>query len=246
MEKVSIIIPVHNSYKYLKQCLESVINQTYNNFEILIIDDHSSDDSIKLVESFKDKRIKIFSSDNYGVSYARNKGIDEASGVYICFLDSDDYWDKNKLKKQVKFMKKYNSAFIYTKYMYVDKNGNNKRVANVALKLNYKEALKNTCIFTSSVMLNMKILEKEDIYMPILKRGQDTACWWQILKKGYTAYSIQEILVYYRVTNNSLSSNKFKALKRTWYIYKLQKLSFCSRIYYFSFYLYNAFRRRII
>jgi teichuronic acid biosynthesis glycosyltransferase TuaG len=246
MEKVSIVIPVHNSYNYLKKCLDSVINQTYKNFEILIIDDHSTDDSIKLVRSFKDKRIKIFSSNNYGISYARNKGIYEACGDYICFLDSDDYWDKNKLKKQVDFIKKNNYAFIYTKYMYVDELGNNKRVANVALKLNYNSAIKNTCIFTSTVMLNMKILNKEDIYMPYVKYGEDSACWWQILKKGYTAYSIQEVLVYYRLSKNSFSANKIKAIIGTWKIYKLQNMNLIKRFYCFNSYLYNAFRRRII
>ena len=125
------------------------------------------------------------------------------------------------------------------------KNGKKKRV-RVPKLLTYKEALKNTTIFTSTVMFNMNYLSKDDIYMPNIRRGQDTATWWNILKKEITAYAMNEVLSVYRIDNKtSLSSNKFTALKRTWKIYKMQDTNFFKRLYYFNCYIFNAIKRRI-
>ena len=164
-------------------------------------------------------------------------------GDYICFFDSDDYWVIDKLEKQVKFMENNNYAFIYGGYAYL-KNGKKKK-AKVPTTLNYNQLLKNHAIFTSTVMLNMEHLKKEDIYMPNIKRGQDYATWWNILKKGYTAYGITEVLSIYRVGEKSLSSNKFKAIKRTWNLFKREELSPIKRIYYFLCYAFYAVKRRI-
>ena len=118
MEKVSVIIPMHNSSKYILECLDSVINQTYKELEILLIDDKSSDKTIRKIKSIKDKRIKIIKlNKNMGAATARNKGIEVSTGEYICFLDSDDYWKLDKIEKQVKFMKE--KVFIYSKYEYL-------------------------------------------------------------------------------------------------------------------------------
>ena len=245
MNKVSVIVPVYNTSIYLEECINSIINQTYKNLEIIIINDGSTDDSLKVINNFKDKRIKIIDfKSNKGVSVARNKGVEESTGDFICYLDSDDYWNLKKIEKQVKFIKKHNYAFIYSDYAYL--NNNKKKRVSVPKFITYKEALKNTTIFTSTVMFNMNLLKKEDIYMPNLRRGQDTATWWQVLKKGITAYSINEVLSVYRVDNkSSLSSNKFTALKRTWNIYKMQDLNLFFRLYYFTHYVINAIKRRL-
>ncbi len=244
-EKVSVIMPVYNNGKYLKECLESVINQTYKNLEIIIIDDKSSDNSLEVISRFNDKRIKIIKlRKNSGVAIARNKGVEIATGEYICFIDSDDFWDLDKIKKQVEFMKQNDYTFIYGDYVYV-KDGKIKRVC-VPKSINYKEALKNTTIFTSTVMLSMEHLDKKDIYMPNIRRGQDTATWWNLLRIGIRAYAINEVLAFYRVGNKgSLSHGKFRALRRTWNIYKTQDLNLPQRMYYFSHYLKNAIARRI-
>lgn len=240
--KVSVIIPVHNSEKYIFECINSVINQTYKNLEIIVVDDNSTDNSVSIIRNIKDKRIILIELDkNSGVAVARNKGIEVSSGDCICFLDSDDYWYSKKIEKQLRFIK--NKAFIYSQYLYL--KGNKSHVACVPNILTYCQALKNTSIFTSTVMLNMKYLHKEDIYMPSIKRGQDTACWWKILKKVKVAYGMQEVLSIYRIGNKSLSSNKFKALSRTWKLYGYEKISFCKRMYYFICYIYNAVKRRI-
>ena len=245
MKKVSIIIPMHNSSGHIDQCIDSVLNQTYKNIEVIVVDDKSSDNSIELVEQKKDSRIKLIKlSENLGAAKARNTGIDAATGEYICFLDSDDYWKLDKLEKQVNFIEKNNYTFIYGGYVFLKKDKTT-HVAHVPESINYKQALKNTTIFTSTVMFNMTHLKKEDIYMPNVKRGQDTATWWQILKKGITAYGIDEVLAFYRVGEKSLSSNKFKALKRTWDLYKREDISFFKRVYCFICYIKNAIKRRI-
>lgn len=242
MEKVSVIIPMHNSSNYIIKCINSVINQTYNNLEIILIDDNSDDKTLKKVKKIKDNRIKIIKlKNNSGAAIARNKGIEISTGDYICFLDSDDYWVKNKIEKQVKFIK--DKAFIYSEYEYL--RNNKKHRAIVPKSLTYKELLKNSAIFTSTVMLNMKYLTKEDIYMPNIRMGQDYGAWYKILKKVGIAYGMQEVLSVYRVGNKSLSSNKFKAIKRTWNLYKMEKITIYKRIYYIICHSYNAIKRRI-
>lgn len=243
MKKVSVIIPVYNSSKYLKECIDSVLNQTYKNLEVIIVDDKSTDNSIDIINSYKDKRMKLIRlKKNSGVSICRNKGIESSCGDYISFIDSDDYWDLDKIKKQVKFIESNDYTFIYSSYAFL-KNGK-KHIAHVPKSITYKEALKNTTIFTSTVMFNMKYLNKNDIYMPIIKRGQDTATWWQVLKLGIIAYGMDDVLSVYRVGNSSLSSNKLKALKRTWDLYKRENISFIKKIYCFNCYVINAIKRR--
>ena len=245
MKKVSVIIPIYNSSKHIKECLESVVNQTYKNIEIIVVDDKSTDNSVEIVKNIKDDRIKIIAQkQNIGAAMTRNRGIDEALGEYICFLDSDDYWFLDKIEKQVNFMEENNYTFIYGAYSYL-KNGNIKK-AKIPKSLNYKQSLKNHAIFTSTVMLNMEHLKKEDIYMPNIRRGQDTVTWWQILKKGYTAYGITDVLSIYRVGEKSLSSNKFKSIKRTWALFKREDLNFIKRLYCFLCYGFNAAKRRLV
>ena len=244
MKKVSIIIPMYNSAKHIEKCINSVINQTYTNIEIIVVDDNSSDNSAGIIESKYDNRIKIIKlNNNVGAASARNIGIDASTGDLICFLDSDDYWVLDKLEKQVNFIEKNNYVFIYSDYAYL-KNEKVNHIAHVPKSITYKKALKNTTIFTSTVMFNMEYLSKADIHMPNVKKGQDTATWWQVLKKGYTAYAINEVLAYYRVGEKSLSSNKIKALKRTWNLYKRENITYFKKIYYFNCYLWNAVKRR--
>jgi teichuronic acid biosynthesis glycosyltransferase TuaG len=143
-KKVSVIIPMYNSSKYIKECVQSVLNQTYKNIELIIVDDMSSDNSVEIVEQFKDDRIKLIKlSKNVGAALARNKGIDNATGEYICFLDSDDYWVLDKLERQVKFIEENDYAFIYSDYAYLNLDGTT-HIAHVPKLITYKQALKNT------------------------------------------------------------------------------------------------------
>lgn len=247
-EKVSIIVPVYNAENFIEETIECVFNQTYSNFELILVDDCSTDKSAEIIKNIKDKRvIYLKNKKNSGAALSRNNGIDVATGEYICFLDADDIWSKEKLEKQIKFMKRKNCEFSFTGYEFADENGkpNGKKV-NVPSTINYKQALKNTTIFTSTVMLDMQKLTKEDIYMPNVRRGQDTATWWKILKKIDKAYGLNIVLSYYRRTADTLSSNKIKALKRTWNLYRnVEHLNLIKSLYNFTIYCINAIKRRI-
>lgn len=251
MEKdlVSIIVPVYNSERFLNDTINTVLNQTYQNWELIFVNDCSTDESENIIKKFskKDKRIKLFSQKkNGGAALARNRGIDEAQGEFICFLDADDLWVKNKLELQVNFIKSNNCEFIYGGYEFAnDKGIPNGKVVKVPSKITYKQALKNTTIWTCTVMFNMNKLSKELIYMPNVA-SEDTACWWKILKKIDCAFGINEVLAYYRRSENTLSSNKLVAIKRIWFLYrKVENLSFFNSAYCFVNYAIRAVLRRI-
>ncbi|MBO6195206.1 MAG: glycosyltransferase family 2 protein [Bacilli bacterium] len=245
---VSIIIPVYNAEKFIDETINTVLNQTYTNWELLLVNDCSTDNSVKLIQKYlKDERIKLINNKvNSKAAVSRNNGIKKAKGRYICFLDADDLWDKEKLEKQVKFMNKKDCAFSFTGYEFADENGkpNGKKVF-IPETITYKQALKNTTIWTSTVMFDMNKLSKENIYMPNIK-SEDTASWWSILKKIDKAYGLNEILSFYRRTEGTLSSNKFEAIKRIWNLYRnVEHLNIFYSFYCFCFYALRAVRRRV-
>lgn len=249
-ELISIIVPVYNAERFLKDTIETVKQQTYTNWELIFINDCSLDSSVEIIENEmrKNSKIKLLQlENNSGTAIARNTGIKEAKGRYITFIDADDIWNKEKLEKQIKFMQENNCAFSFTSYEFANEEGiGNGKIVRVPHKINYKQALKNTTIWTSTVMFDVKKLGKELIQMPNVKRGQDTATWWKVLKKIDYAYGIDEILSYYRRTNNSLSANKLIALKRTWNLYRnVEQLNVFYSFYNFCWYILNAVRRRI-
>ena len=245
---VSIVVPVYNAERFLDDTINSVLNQTYTNWELILVNDCSKDNSKKVYEKYKsDKRIIWYDQkQNGGAAIARNKGIDLSKGKYLCFLDADDLWDKEKIEKQVKFMKSNNFIFTFTGYEFANENGNpNGKKVYVPIKINYEKALKNTIIWTCTVMFDMSAFTKNDIYMPNVK-SEDTACWWKVLKKTNYAYGLNEILSYYRRSSGTLSSNKIEAIKRIWNLYRNQeKINIIKSIYYFVNYAVRAVLRRI-
>jgi teichuronic acid biosynthesis glycosyltransferase TuaG len=247
---ISIIIPVYNATRFLDETVKTIQNQTYTNWEAIFIDDCSTDNSEEIIKRYQltDPRIKLYKNEtNSYAAITRNKGIDESIGRYIAFLDADDLWVPCKLEKQITFMLHRDCAFSFTGYEFADKNGipNGKKV-NVPTRICYNQALKNTIIWTSTVMFDMSKLTKEQIYMPNVRRGQDTATWWKVLRIIDFAYGLNELLSYYRRTSDSLSSNKFTAVKRTWYLYRnVESLNALASAYYFIFYVYRAVWRRV-
>lgn len=231
---VSIIIPTFNSSKFILETLDSVINQTYKEFEIIIIDDYSTDDTIFLVETYLKKQnisYKILKSkSNKGVAVARNRGIKEAKGEYVAFLDSDDLWDKNKLEKQVNFMKSNNYYFSFTNQYSINEEGSIIKSKNkIKQVVNYKTLLKRTYISTSSVVININKIGKFE--MPNYRRGQDYATWIMLLR-NIDAYGLNQRLLKYRVSRGSLSSNKFDNLKQIYTIQREQEGINRLRIYF--------------
>lgn len=247
--EIDIIMPAYNCEKYVKYAINSVKAQTISNWKLIIIEDASNDNTLKIIneniKEIQEKVALIKLQKNVGVANARNIGIEKSNNRYIAFLDADDIWNKEKLEKQIKFMKENEYAFTYTLYSY-SKNEREKQVKYFPKSLTYNQALGNTYILTSTVMIDTEKISKEIIKMPNIP-SEDTATWWKILRNGYVANGLQENLNKYRVGINGLSSNKFKGLKKVWNLYRTQeKLSITNSCYYFIKYLFYAIIKRII
>ena len=245
---VSIITPVYNAEEFISNTIESVVNQTYKNWEMLLIDDCSTDSSAEIIKKIAegDSRIRYIKLDkNSGAAVTRNMGLENAKGRYIAFLDSDDVWKEEKLQKQMDLMKSKDIGFCFTSYRYMIEDGSpTNKVARAPEKINYNGLLKNTIIGCSTVLVDKKKIG--DFRMTNVRRGQDTATWLQLLKRTDYAYGIYEDLVWYRVVDGSLSHNKWKAIKRTWNTYRnVEHLSLPKAMYVFDFYAYNALKKRI-
>lgn len=246
---ISIITPVYNAEEFIVQTIESVQAQTYNDWELLLIDDCSTDSSAELIRSFtdNDNRIRYVKlNKNSGAAVTRNTGLAMAKGRYIAFLDSDDIWKAQKLEKQMELIKEKDIGFVFTSYRYIMQDGSPmSKVARAPEKIDYNGLLKNTIIGCSTVLIDKKIIG--DFRMANVRRGQDTATWLQLLKKTDYAYGIYDDLVWYRVVSGSLSDNKFTAIKRTWNTYRnVEHLSLPKAMYVFVFYAYNAVKKRLI
>ena len=203
---------------------------------------------IQIIKEFQkyDNRIKYIKlKKNSGASVSRNEGIRNAKGRFIAFVDSDDIWKPEKLEIQIKYMLKENLGFTFTSYRYMKENGElTNKIAKAPSKINYNGLLKNTIIGCSTVVIDREIVDYFE--MPLVRRGQDTATWLQILRKEKYAYGIEQDLVNYRLVGESLSSNKIKALKRTWNTYRnVEKLGLLKSSYVFCFYVFNAIKKRI-
>ena len=218
---VSIITPVYNSEKYLEECIMSVISQTYTEWELILIDDFSSDSSIEIIEKYelKDTRIKKFLfKKNVGAGVARNKGIEIASQRFIAFLDSDDYWHKNKLQSQLSFMIENNIEFSYTNFLELNKNDVAHKIILSPLKVNSFSLIFNNYIKTLTAIYDTKRIGK--IYMPNYRKRQDWGLWFNILKETKKAYNLNEPLAFYRTSNMSLSKNKLQLIRENFNFYR--------------------------
>lgn len=249
-ELVSIIVPVYNAGLYIEETIAMVQAQTYTNWELILVDDHSSDDSRDRIEKCiagGDKRIRLIAGPaNAGAARARNTGIQNARGRYIAFLDADDIWMKDKLEKELAFMKEKQAAFVFTAYEFGDENAvRTGKVVHVPPALTYFKALSRTVIFTTTVLLDTDKTGREMIQMPDVK-SEDTATWWKLLRNGFTAYGLDEVLAVYRRPVKSLSSNKLKAIRRIWNLYRREeKLPFLYSCYNLFFWALRAALRRI-
>lgn len=246
---VSIVVPVYNAERFLPETIHCVRQQTYTDWELLLIDDCSQDNSYAYAcqEAQKDKRIRpIRQEKNAGAARARNRGIKEAKGEVLCFLDADDIWRADKLEKELAFMKEKKAGFVFTGYEFADASGNGLgKIVQVPETITYEQALKNTTIFTSTVMLDCSMIKKEDIYMPDIA-SEDTATWWHLLKTYGAACGYNENLVKYRRTTNTLSSNKWVAVQRIWNLYRHQeKLSLLKSVECMGFWAIRAVWRRV-
>lgn len=239
---VSVITPCYNSKKFISQAIESVLAQSYRNWEMIIIDDASTDGSDSIISSYtqKDNRIKfVMSPKRAGPGAARNSGIKKARGRYIAFLDSDDYWASDKLAKQIRFMQSNQLAFSYTSYKLSDENNRDLGVFVSKSNVDYKTLLRTNSIGCSTVIYDAEKLGK--LYMSDMSRQQDYILWLNILKQIKYAQGLPEALSCYRLHQGTLSGNKLQTAKDQWLVYReVEKLGALISCYYFIHYLYNG------
>ena len=242
---VSIIMPAYNAEKFIKDSIESVLSQSYKEWELLVVDDCSSDNTGSIVNDYCDidKRVKFFSNEkNSGPAQTRNNALKQAKGKFIAFLDSDDVWLPNKLQLQISLMVKNNYVFTYTDYHRISEDGlvSGKRI-NVPDTLNYFQLLRNTAITTSTVILNIEVVGKirmKDTYY------DDFTCWLEVMKRGFTAHRITEDLLKYRVAAKSVSRNKLNSAIQVWKTYRtIEHLSLIVSAWCFTGYAINALRK---
>lgn len=249
--KISIIVPVYNVEKFIQETMDSVRAQTRQDWELLLVEDGSTDKTAAVAEEYVkrtgDCRIRlIYQGKNLGAAKARNRGVEEARGRFIAYLDSDDLWRPDKLEKELSFMEQKDAAFAFTSYEFADEQGKGTgKIVHVPETLSYKEALKNTTIFTTTVMFDTEKIPKELLEMPDIK-SEDTALWWKILRGGQTAYGLDENLAMYRRIGSSLSSNKVEAIRRIWNLYRRSEgLSIPASLYNCGFWAVRAVKRRV-
>jgi glycosyltransferase involved in cell wall biosynthesis len=218
---VSIIVPVYNCEEFLDECIQSVLDQTFKNWELILINDCSTDSSNEIINKYvvSDTRIKVYSfNKNVGAGIVRNKGIEISEKRFIAFLDSDDYWHRDKLKKQLEYMINNNIEFSYTNFIELDKRDKPFKIILPPKEVNPFSLLFNNYIKTLTAIYDTKRIGK--IFMPDYRKRQDWGLWFNILNKTGKAYCLPEPLAYYRTSNVSLSNNKFQLLKENFNFYR--------------------------
>ncbi len=244
---VSIVMPMFNAEEFVAEAIESVILQDYTCWELLVIDDCSTDGSVKLVKDWikREPKIRLITSNvNGGPAAARNIGIRAAAGTYLAFLDSDDYWHKNKLSRQLNFMRT-GKLVTFTGYQKVSEQRSNKGKPIYAREsVNYSQLLNSNDIPCLTAIYNLNGLGKR--YMKSVGH-EDYVFWLSILKEGTTAYGLNEVLAYYRVRPGSVSNDKFKAAGFQWNIYRnIENLSLLKSLYHFTIYAYRGIKKQRI
>lgn len=220
---VSVIIPAYNCEKTIVEAVESVLKQTYRDFELLIIEDCSKDNTVAVIEDLakKDDRIKLLLNEkNSGASYSRNRGVKEAKGKWIAFLDSDDMWTPDKLEKQLQLAEKNSEGVLfYTASAFMNEEGKRfEYIMNAQEKISYKELLKKNLVSCSSVLVKSEVMK--EIKMPGDDMSEDYFVWLKLTKDYGYAYGLDEPLLIYRLMGESKSSNRLKAAKMTYNTYK--------------------------
>jgi len=252
-ELVSVIVPVYNAEKYIAQTIRSVVNQTYSDWELILVDDGSTDATCQVVEKHVEnlapevgEKILLLHNQGKGAWSARNTGLAAAESRYIAFLDADDVWKPEKLEREVCFAQEHQAGFVFTGYEFADENAKGLgKVVKVPKTITYKQALSNTTIFTSTVLIDLSIVDESLCEMPNIK-SEDTATWWRILRSIGKGYGLNENLVLYRRPAVSLSSNKFEAQRRIWNLYRKEaNLSVISAAYHFVVWAFLAVYRRL-
>lgn len=245
---ISVIVPCYNMERFITATIQSVVHQTYSHWELLIVDDTSTDHTAELIrrQAAQDPRIHLMVKQQHsGIADSRNHCIDMAKGSYLAFLDADDVWHPEKLERQLDFMEKRQIGFSYTSYDCIDEEGRPlSHVIKATTDLDHDAYLHNTIIGCSTVMLNAEKVGK--VVVPDFRTSEDTATWLNILIQGHIAHAIDTPLTSYRIRKKSASSNKLKAASDLWKVYRKQeRLSWFKAMECFLCYAFNAIKKRL-
>ncbi|MFD1064450.1 glycosyltransferase family 2 protein [Oceanobacillus locisalsi] len=242
---ISVITPTYNSERFIAETIESVQAQNFSEWEMNIVDDCSTDRTAEIVKSYaeKDNRIHLtVLTENQGSAISRNTAMDQAKGRYFAFLDSDDLWLPEKLEKQLAFMQDNGAAFSFTQYVRMNEDGTDTGAISTApATVMYEDLMKRCVIGCLTVMLDRERIGERR--MVNIRTRQDYAFWLEITKAGYFAYGLPEVLARYRLVGNSISSNKWQAAKRNWYVFReVEQQPLPQTLYYFSHYIARSLR----
>ena len=222
MVEISIVTPLFNSKEYFHATFLTVINQTYQKWEWIIVDDRSTDNTKEIVEEYikNDNRIQYFLLDvNSGAAVARTTAMNIAKGKYMAFLDSDDIWTPDKLERQIKWMQDHEYAFSCTAYEQIDEEDNSlNRIIKTVEKTDYNRLLLDCPVGNSTVVYDVERMGKFEV--PNIRKRNDDALWLQMLKKEKYIWGMPDVLMKYRIRKNSISSNKLKVIKYHWILYR--------------------------
>lgn len=243
---VSIVMPVYKSESYISRSIDSVINQTYKNWELIIINDASPDNAAAIAQEYadKDRRIRVLHQNtNAGCAQARNRGISESKGQYIAFLDSDDIWVSSKLQKQLELLNENNAHITYSSYDFIDENDNSiKKPFVVEPRTDYKKMLKRNEIGCSTVMVKSELLKEHNFRKEFYH--EDYVLWMELLALPIVAVGDTKVLTHYRVVSTSRSYDKKNAAKHRWIIYRRAlNMSFFASVSAFFGYAFNAVKK---
>lgn len=246
---VSIITPAYNSGKYISETIESVLKQTYSNWEMIIINDSSKDDTLNIINRYakQENRIKVINLvTNGGAANAWNQGFKVMQGEFLSFIDSDDLWVEDKLEKQITYIKTNGYAFVYSSYEWIDAESKPlNKVVRSKKTISYNQMIRKNDIGLLTVMIDLKKIKINQIDR--VNMAWDFLLWTNIMKTGVLAYGMDDILGKYRILSNSASRNKKKAAKGVWEIYKNQLgFSLVKRLYYFTQYMFISIKRYYI
>lgn len=239
---ISIIMAAYNAEKTIEVAIQSVINQTYKNWELIVVNDCSQDGTLEIVSTLakSDSRIRIINNPiNCGASQTRHNGLMQARGEWIAILDSDDIWTNDKLEKQITLQEQTGAELLFTGSAFMNDAGQRLNwILHVPEKIGYKKLLKQNLISNSSVLVKTDLFKQHEAIGDNMH--EDFACWLQILRTGRIAYGIDEPLLIYRLSSNSKSSNKIKAAVMNWNTYRYIRLSIITSIYFMCWYTVNG------
>ena len=238
---VSVIMPTYNCGRFIAETIRSIQLQTYENWQIEIVDDCSTDDTEAIVKELmaQDDRIHYHCLEkNSGAAVARTEAMKLAQGEYMAFCDSDDLWMPDKLERQLKFMNDNGYAFSCTAYEQIDEQSDSlDRVIKTVKKTDYNRLLLDCPVGNSTVMYNVGVMGKFEV--PNIRKRNDDALWLTMLKKEKYIWGMTDVLMRYRIRKNSISSNKLSVIKYHWILYReIEHLSVLRSLFHIGFWCF--------